>query len=467
MRRARPMGRRAALQPNETNRIPMTRFLLARITRTRLASVVFAAGALGLGACSPDEILEVVDPDIVDPTTISNAAGANALRAGALARFNTATSGAESLFLYGGLLADEFRSSDTFSQRDETDQRRIQLSNANIQGALRNAHGARVSALQAAEALQEFAPERRSEIAEMFLVQGYMENLMGEMLCSGIPMSTPSALGEPLPTADVYARAIAHADSAIAFAGTDALGTRVKNAAAVVKGRALLNLNQYAQAATAVATVATDFAYIHEQSQSTRTNGVWSLNINQRRYTLVDREGGNGLDYISANDPRIPVAAVTRGGGFDGNTDLYRQQIYPADGTSHPIMTGIEARLIEAEALLASNPTGALAKLNELRAASLRIGALTISNLPALTLATGRDAQVNQLFRERAFWMFATGHRLGDMRRLIRQYSRGAETVFPTGAFFKSGTYGPDLNIPVTQAEENNVNFTGCLDRNA
>ena len=28
------------------------------------------------------------------------------------------------------------------------------------------------------------------------------------------------------------------------------------------------------------------------------------------------------------------------------------------------------------------------------------------------------------LFSERAFWMFATGHRLGDMRRLIRQYGR-------------------------------------------
>src|SRR5688500_5762596 len=197
--RARPTGQRAALSPNEMTRMPMTYFLPSRLTRTRLASVVIAAGAFGLGACSSDEILEVVDPDIVDPTTISNAAGASALRAGALARFNTATSGAESLFLFGGLLADEFRSSDTFSQRDETDQRRIQISNGNIQGTLRNAHGARVSALQAAEALQEYAPERRSEIAEMFLVQGYMETLMGEMLCSGIPMSTPSELGQPLP----------------------------------------------------------------------------------------------------------------------------------------------------------------------------------------------------------------------------------------------------------------------------
>src|SRR5688500_18667374 len=123
----------------------MTGSFLARATRTRLMGVALAAGSLGLAACSSDELLKVVDPDIVDPSTVSNAAGAAALRAGALARFSTATSGGESLFLFSGLLADEFRSSDTFSQRDETDQRRIQVSNGNVIGALRNAHGARVS----------------------------------------------------------------------------------------------------------------------------------------------------------------------------------------------------------------------------------------------------------------------------------------------------------------------------------
>src|SRR5688500_19663896 len=131
----------------------MTGSFLARATRTRLMGVALAAGSLGLTACSSDELLQVVDPDIVDPSTVSNAAGATALRAGALARFSAATSGGESLFLYSGLLADEFRSSDTFSQRGETDQRRVQTSNANINTALRCVHQARVSALQAAQGL--------------------------------------------------------------------------------------------------------------------------------------------------------------------------------------------------------------------------------------------------------------------------------------------------------------------------
>jgi hypothetical protein len=66
---------------------------------------------------------------------------------------------------------------------------------------------------------------------------------------------------------------------------------------------------------------------------------------------------------------------------------------------------------------------------------------------------------VDQLFKERAYWLFLTSHRLGDLRRLVTQYNRGTETVFPTGTYHKSGTYGTDVNSPVPQAEENNPNF--------
>jgi hypothetical protein len=52
------------------------------------------------------------------------------------------------------------------------------------------------------------------------------------------------------------------------------------------------------------------------------------------------------------------------------------------------------------------------------------------------------------------------------MRRLIRVYGRNSETVFPTGDYHKNGTYGPDVNLPIPIEEQNNPNFTGCLDRN-
>ncbi len=81
-------------------------------------------------------------------------------------------------------------------------------------------------------------------------------------------------------------------------------------------------------------------------------------------------------------------------------------------------------------------------------------------------------APVDPLFRERAYWMYLTAHRLGDMCRLVRQYSRAPETVFPSGEYGvwvaeTSGVYGPSMNFPIPFDEQNNPRFQGCLNRNA
>ncbi len=75
------------------------------------------------------------------------------------------------------------------------------------------------------------------------------------------------------------------------------------------------------------------------------------------------------------------------------------------------------------------------------------------------------------MFHERAFWMFSTGHRLGDMRRLVRGttaggYGRADSTVYPTGAWFKGGNYGDAIQMALPVEELNNPNFHGCADRN-
>ena len=57
---------------------------------------------------------------------------------------------------------------------------------------------------------------------------------------------------------------------------------------------------------------------------------------------------------------------------------------------------------------------------------------------------------------------------MGDLRRLIRQYGRAPESVFPTGPYHKDNlTRGTDVNIIIPISEENNPNFKGCIDRNA
>jgi hypothetical protein len=84
--------------------------------------------------------------------------------------------------------------------------------------------------------------------------------------------------------------------------------------------------------------------------------------------------------------------------------------------------------------------------------------------MAALTDPGTTDARVNLLFREKAFWTFGRGQRLGDMRRLIRDYSRTPENTFPMGTHYRGGTYGTDVNMPVPQQEENNPKFSraGC-----
>jgi len=53
--------------------------------------------------------------------------------------------------------------------------------------------------------------------------------------------------------------------------------------------------------------------------------------------------------------------------------------------------------------------------------------------------------QIDVMFRERAFWLYGTGTRLGDLRRLIRQYNRDQSIVFPIGPY--EPWQNPDLQV--------------------
>src|SRR5439155_25897326 len=123
------------------------------------------------------------------------------------------------------------------------------------------------------------------------------------------------------------------------------------------------------------------------------------------------------------------------------------------------LASGIEARLIEAEnSLKLGDATNYLAVLNAARA--------TKAGLAPLTDPGSQIARVDLLFRERAFWFYLTSHRLGDLRRLVRQYLRSAESVFPTGAYHKQGlTRGTQVSFVFPQPEENNpsYNTSSCV----
>jgi hypothetical protein len=133
-----------------------------------------------------------------------------------------------------------------------------------------------------------------------------------------------------------------------------------------------------------------------------------------------------------------------------------------------PIVSGIDARLIEAEARLKANDIpGMMTILNALRTTAQTIGARAIPVMPALAAPANQNAAIDLYFREKAFWTYSRGQRLPDLQRLIRQYGRTESQVFPEGTFFKGGVYENDVNFPVTIDELNNPNFTSCANRNA
>lgn len=448
--------------------------------RMRLAAATAALAAISLSACSVEKVLDVTDPDIINPSDVSTPQGVESVRLGTIARLNQATTGAESFFLLSGLLSDEWRSGDSYLDRDETDQRNVTSRNSFLLDATRNVYRARLSAKQTIDLLRQFSPDAPSwQAAEMYFVEAYMENMVAENFCSGMPFSTVEdgtpVFGGPMTTQETLTMALAHADSGLALiSGSSTDDNRVKYALQVTRGRILLNLDRAADAADAVAGVPTDFAYQMEQSQTTMSNTIWDFNNNVRRYTVSAGEGGVGIDFATAGDPRVPVCAggsaecvaagVAQSTVFENGSamPLYVQLLWPTADASVTIVSGDEARLIEAEAALqVPDPAAALTTLNDLRA--------TVPGLAALGDAGTPEARVDQLFHERAFWLFSRGHRLGDMRRLVRQYDRAPNTVFPNGDFLDGGSYGSDMNFPVPEAEKNNPNDTAgaCIDRNA
>ncbi len=452
--------------------------------RATLAYLAAAGLAVGLVACNTDKILKVTDPDVALPGALQGISSLPTLRAGAIGNFGVAYNGDQSVsdeeqVDLSGLLADEFINTETYPTRIEIDQRAQQITNGSLLGTFFDLTRARAStefAIRNFESLAKTAGDSAG-YPELLALNGLTYVFFAENYCGAVPVSTQNedgsfTFGAPENTNTLLDSAISKANKALAVTG-DPLTDDFKYLAQITKGRALLDEAKYAEAAAAVAGVPTTFQYVYQHSATTprQNNGTWSLTVSVGRFGQADLEGGNGLPFQSdgdiqargpAADPRVADTVANRGGknkGFDGATVQWIQMKNPDRASSITVADGVEARLIEAEvALHGGDPLGALGILNALRSNTslLALRGYPSNSLPPLTLQVGTAAQVDQLFKERAYWLFLTSHRLGDLRRLIRQYGRSAESVFPTGAYFKGGNYGTDVNSPVPQQEQNN-----------
>jgi len=199
---------------------------------------------------------------------------------------------------------------------------------------------------------------------------------------------------------------------------------------------------------------------------------------------MTDREGGNGLPYLSSQDPRVPSVFV--GTNMFG-VPHYVPAKYSSAGDSPIVLAdGVETRLITSEAQLQAGDASWLATLNALRTDGTfdtqpdpndatktdtlwHAGTGGVAGLAPLTDPGTVDTRVDLVFEERGYWLFLTGHRQGDLRRLVREYKRTPNRVYPTGNYLGlSGRYGGDVTAPIPGTEQlYNPKFHGCINRGA
>lgn len=400
------------------------------------------------------QITDIDAPDLVDPSSLDNPFGASARYAGAIGAFAAAFSEQST---ETGLISDELQ--DVGGNAYSSDRRDILPLNRYPFAGL---SAARISALRAIETLEQFAPTSPEKAGELFALAGFVETMFAENLCSPVPLATVvDGMPTKAPTYDRTAliqHALAMFDSAIAYAGSS---ENVANLAQVGRARLLLTAGEPAAAAAAVADVPLNFVYAvpYSVNASAQTNTLYDEIAVGRYVSVSDLEGQNGLPFISGSDARIAAQSL----GLS-RTGLPLYTFAGASGLDAPIVlaSGVEAVLIRAEAELdAGEYENWAASLNQLRGTALD------TPLPALpsdsTTDVSLETRISVLFHERAFWLFGTGHRQGDMLRLIRDYGRTPEETFPTGDYTPTPgvSYGAST-VFTPSGEEPNDLYQGC-----
>jgi hypothetical protein len=396
---------------------------------------------------------------VVVPETVEGKEALPTQLAGAIGDFAVGFGGNDTepgIILTAGLFSDELVQTIGTSDYVLVDQRRASGFNLVNEAAYRALQRARASAEQVIAAYRQFDATAVGSMYSLSLA-GFVYVLLAEDYCGGIPVSTAASdgairYGRAETTSEILARSVAAFDAALVAApavlsdhptARDSV-TALVNLAHAGRARALLDIGRTTEAGVEAARIPAGFSWIMEHSDASprEQNGVYFNTWQIQFFSAADSEGVNGIAFLGLGDRRARADTLAPG--------QYAPHEY--DNAAAPIVLAgtTEARLIEAEALLKTgNATGSLALLNSLRASI---------DLPPLPDAGTSGGRVTQLFRERAFWLWLTGHRLGDLRRLVRQYARSGDDVYPIGPYLPlHGTYGRELALPVV--EVNNPAF--------
>lgn len=479
-----------------TSRPPL---VLPLFSAVRTVGAVLAVSLLATGCKGITDVLNVPPPASIQTSgALKNQSGAESILASAKSQLFGALTSTQGIFAFASELSDELTEDGASLTMGGThiglDTRRTAAAPGYGEpgdSPLSLMLAARSQLLLAVPVLQRYEPANgQQKVGEAYALVGYVELYTAEDYCAGITLDRPLPDGgwefnEPLTTDSLLATAEMHFDSALAHANNDPAVLGLANTGLA---RARLDRGHFADAATAAASVPTSFLYATETPSTTpgaSTPNMWAtLTAGPYSFSWVnvaDREGGNGIDYVSASDPRLvfdTTISRTADRRFNGvGNPLYYPVKFGNPSTAIPLATGAEARLIEAEAAWQAHDIPGWANdLNALRAQAattyLQLGAA----MPPLTTDSTTGAsdamQVSVMFRERAFWLYGTGVRLGDMRRLVRQYQRDQSTVYPTGSYgggiiANTPNYGTDVDMtlptPAGGVKLVNPHYKGCL----
>jgi hypothetical protein len=448
----------------------------------RVARVVTLGGVVAstVAGCNARQPLVAKDPDVVTPGGATGPDALPVLRAGTIGDFaiavvgaaNVSNNGNEGIASWGGIFTDEFEDKDTFPTRSQMNTRDATAVNSSIAGQFANMGAVHNDAVRALAQYAKFGPSTVGQ-AEMFNVDGMMYIYTAEHFCSGVPFSTIDvATGKVtnspfLTTPQMLDTALARFVSAQQALATDTSDGPAdiklqREFATVATARALLDLGQVGPAADTAATM-TDagFAYqILESVNSTRQeNGVWNYtDPNQTQaFSVGDRKNGTGLPFVSSPDPRVPFF-ISGAPANNGDPVFVNQSKYPTSTTNFTVADFTEAQLIVAEGKIESgNYAAGKAMLDAMRA-TVGLAALPDSS------GAGPKAEMQQLLSERAYWLYVTGHRLGDWRRVLRlPYSAAPFSFVQADVFPAVGSPGDHiLSLPTPQQTNPNPNYVAC-----
>jgi hypothetical protein len=408
--------------------------------RRRCVAVVAAAGLLlGTAACDTvDRLLTVTSPSRLAEASYLVPQNAALISNSAVADFECAHG---AYIVASGLAAGELVEGTQTAARWTMDRRDVIPNEAQYASAGCAAIGvytplnvARHTNDQAVRLLEGWTDQqvanRQRLIARNAAMAGYSLVLLAEGFCSCV-----IDLGRELTPAQAFDSAavrFTRALTAAQAAGDESLA----NLARVGRARALLGKGDANGAATDAAAVPQAFVFnaTHDLNAATRNNRIFAQN--NQGFAVTVAPAYRALTVGGEPDPR--VRAVDGGRNTtDQINRLWVQQKYASLTAPTPIATGVEARLILAEARGAGEGVGIV---NALRA---RAGVA----LPPLTGAE-TTAFAATVMEERSRELWLQGNRWYDMNRRSLPQVPAAGTPYAKG-----GIYGSQRCWPLPDVE--------------